>query len=192
MEMKKKNSINIIPAFILFLGFVSCNPAEQYKTELSEIDSSLQVIDSLEMLFDGIEFDSLKLMAEHVINNEKQIKLLYKPDTLDENLGKLMNESKTVRKKLGNVQKDQVAFGDELNAVKNQFKDLKADILEGLYDDQQIEEYLNVEKAALNKVFVGFTGFHKMQIGEKGRYYHATPLIDEYIQNLKSKNDIGD
>lgn len=181
--IKKTQFIVALGAAIFSLS--ACNPAEQYKTELATIDSCISVIEEMEVQHDGIEFDSLKLMVEHVIDNEKAIKDLYTPDTLDMEFGKLMNDAKTVRKKLGSVGKEQVAYSDELNAIKHQFLDLKEDILNGLYDDQQIKDYINVEKAALNKVSLGFSSFYSMQKEEKKRYYYATPKIDAFILELK-------
>ncbi|MDA7804071.1 hypothetical protein N8987_05795 [Crocinitomix sp.] len=188
-----KNFKDTCLLFVVLSGLiVSCNPAEQYKSEIAQIDSCLNVLDSLTVLFDGIEFDSLELMVAHVENNEAQIKQLYQPDTLMESFGNLMNESKTVRKKLSVVGKDQLAIGDELDTLKHQFGALKMDILNGLFDDQQIVEYLTIEKAALSKVDAAFSNFYQMQKKEKSRYYYTVPELDAFIEILKTKNEALD
>ncbi len=171
---------------------MSCDPAEQYKTELAEIDSYLSRIDSLENKFDGIEFDSLRLMVDNVNENEDLIKELYSPDTLDAAFGRQMNDAKAIRKTLADVDRYEGTIGDELNAVKHQLMDLKADILEGLYKDDQIREYLDIEKAALTKVDQTFYEFYETQAAEKKRYYLVVPKIDAFIEELKAKRESGE
>ena len=51
-------------------------------------------------------------------------------------------------------------FGDELNAIKHQFIDLKKDIMNGVFKKEQVTEYLAVEKAALDKVSLSFGSFY--------------------------------
>lgn len=179
-------------AFLLIvmpLTVASCDPSEEFKTELSEIDQHLADLDSLENLLHGIDFDSLAFMVEHVKENEALIKELYRPDTLNEEFGRLMNDSKSVRKGLATVGDDQVLYSDELNAVKHQFIDLKEDIQNGVLDEAQVKEYLSVENAALDKVSLSFGSFYRMVSAERYRFYSVTPRVDEFIEGLKTKND---
>ncbi len=183
-----KNITKLFFALIMTSAtLISCDPADQYKTEITEMDSCLVKLDSLETLFDGIEFDSLNMMLEHVLKNEEVIKQIYSPDTVNEDFGRKMNDSKAIRKRLKNIGKDQITYGDELNAVKHQFIDLKEDVTEGVLSDEQVKEYLNVEKAALSKVSLAFEGFYQMQKEEKYRYYQVVPEIFEFIENLKKE-----
>lgn len=170
-------------------SLTSCDPADQFKTELSEIDSCLTKLDSLQQMYDGIEFDSLRMMVAHVEKNESLIKELYQPDTLNEEFGRQMNDSKTIRKSLKHIDKDELAFKEELAAVKNQFLNLKEDILNGIYSEEQVKEYLEGEKAALDKVNLAFSGFYKMQEGEKYRYYVVVPGVDEFIEELRANRE---
>lgn len=176
---------------IALMGWMSvgCDPAEAYQSELSEIDSCLTRIDTLETLFDGIEFDSLKLMVEHVKENEALIKELYHPDTLDSEFGRWMTDSKSIRKSLTNLDSKQLNYGDELNAVKHQFKDLEEDIRNGILDEKQVNTYLATEKEALEKIDVTVTSFYNLQEMEKDKYYYAVPKVDTYIEKLKRQSD---
>ncbi|MGB1103781.1 MAG: hypothetical protein ACPG21_09140 [Crocinitomicaceae bacterium] len=172
----------------VFLGFsmASCDPAEAYKTELTEIDSCLKRIDTLETLFDGIDFDTLQIMVDHVIANEKTIKEIYQPDTLDVTFGRHVNDSKIIRKTLTNLGNKQLSYSDELNAIKNQFMDLEDDIRNGVLTEDQIKTYLNTEKEALRKVDLIVIDFYETQKREKERYYYAVPYVDDYIEKLKT------
>lgn len=183
---------SILPTFLAFFTLLllgSCDPASQYKTELDEIDSYLHRIDSLETKFDGIVFDSLTMMVEHVKTNENLIKDLYQPDTLNANFGRLMNDSKAIRKTLSDVGGFETTIGDELNAVKHQLMDLKEDILAGLFSDEQIREYIDIEKEALAKVDEIFSNFYITQETEKARYYEVVPQVDAFIEELKAKRE---
>jgi len=187
MQTLKKSLIILI----LLSGFmVSCNPAEQYKKEIAEIDSCLAKVDSLEILYDGIEFDSLRLMVEHVKANEKDIKNLYQPDTLNEKFGRQMNDCKAIRKRLKNLDREELVLGDEINAVKHQLTDLKEDVLKGVLDEEQIAQFLAVEKKALEKVNLAFMSFYKVQAEEKNRYYVVVPEVDAFIAELKTNREV--
>ena len=168
---------------------VSCDPEKEFKTEISEIDQHLAEIDSLENILDGIDFDSLKLMVEHVKRNEAEIKRMYTPDTLNEEFGRQMNDYKAIRKNLGNIGKDQSLYGDELNAIKHQLIDLQTDVKNGVLNKEQLTEYLAVEKAALDKVSLSFGTFYAMVSAERYRYQVVVPKVDEFIEGLKMTND---
>lgn len=189
--MKQLNNVTKFIFLLIVLPIIvtSCDPAKEFETELSDIELQLAHVDSLENLFDGIDFDSLTLMVDHVKANEAEIKNLYTPDTLNEEFGKWMNDCKSIRKSLGNVGKDQGVYGDELNAVKHQFLDLKDDISNGVLKKDQVTEYLSIEKAALDKVSLSFGSFYSMVSAERYRYYVVVPKVDSFIEELKANND---
>jgi hypothetical protein len=172
--------------FFIGMSMTSCDPADTYKAELTEIDSCLKRIDTLEALFDGIDFDTLQIMVDHVNSNEATIKDIYEPDTLDPRFGRYVTESKMIRKTLTNLSSKQLNYGDELNAVKHQFIDLEEDITNGILTEEQIKEYLTVEKEALKKVDLTVMGFYDTQKLEKERYYYAVPEVDAYIEKIKT------
>ncbi|WP_027418032.1 hypothetical protein [Crocinitomix catalasitica] len=172
-------------AILFVTSMTSCNPEKQFEKQLVQIDSALVVIDSLEVLMDGIEFDSLKMMVDHVVLNEGFVKNFYVSDTINESLGNHLNEAKSVRKVLKGVETKKMFFGDELNALKHQLQDLKEDVKAGLFSEEQLNKYLANEMQAVLTVTLSFDDFNKKQIAEKKRYYHATPSIDEFIELLK-------
>ncbi|NOQ75128.1 MAG: hypothetical protein GQ574_24150 [Crocinitomix sp.] len=179
----------VFALIVIPLIALSCDPAKEFKTELDDIDAHLVHLDSLENLLDGIDFDSLTIMVEHVKSNEAEIKELYTPDTLNETFGRQMNDCKAIRKNLGNVGKDESLYGDELNAIKHQFLDLKDDIKNGVLSKEQITEYVAVEKAAMDKVSLSFGSFYNMVSAERYRYHVVVPKVDAFIAELKTKND---
>ncbi len=185
-----KNVTTGLLFFIMMtIGLTSCDPNKEFKVELNEVDSCLALVDSMETLFDGIDFDTLNYMLDHVLYNESVIKEKYNPDTLSEWIGKRMNESKWIRKALKNIENDEVRYGDELNAVKHQFLDLKEDIKNGIFNREQVEQYLAVEKKALSKVSLAFGGFYAMQNAEIDRFEFVQPAIDSLVETLKNENE---
>lgn len=174
---------------VLIGATVSCDPAEKYKAEISEMDSCIAVIEDLETKLDGINFDSLMIMVDHVKHNEALLKQYYHPDTLDEHFGRLMNECKGIRKKMPELQGKEMKFGDELNAIKHQFMDLKTDAANGVYSDEKLRDYINKEKADLQIVESIFIEFYETQKQQSLIYYTDVPEVDAYIENLMAKND---
>lgn len=184
------NKVTFFLFFVLTgLTLVSCDPKDQFKAELATIDSCMAVMDTLQKKHDGIDFDSLKLMVEHVSKNEALVKQYYQPDTLDEAFGKDMNDSKSVRKKLGDASQFDMKYAEEMNAIKHQLMDLKEDVTNGVLSTEQINEYIAVEKAALKKVEIGFLGFYETQLIEKARYYLVVPRVDAYLEKLIGERD---
>jgi hypothetical protein len=174
-----------IAAFsVLVISISSCNPADKYEAEIAEIDSCLALLDSIEIKYNGIEFDSLKMMVEHVKANEDSIHKYYRPDTLSLEVGTKMNESKGVRKKLSDVDQRQRAFDIEIPATRKQLMTLKTDISNGVLSEDKIKQYLMEEKDAFNKLNIAFKNFYTMQKQQKSYYYAAVPYIDKLIEQL--------
>lgn len=190
-EMKRLNRVTKFVFLLIVIPIiaVSCDPAKEFKTELAEIEEHLAEVDSLENLFDGIDFDSLVIMVDHVNVNEAEIKEWYTPDTLNEEFGRQMNDCKAIRKNLGTIEKDQGLYGDELNAIKHQFIDLKEDIANGVFNKDQVTDYLAAERVALEKVSLSFGSFYGMVSAEQYRYNVVVPKVDDFIESLKMKND---
>ena len=169
------------------LTFTSCNPSSKYSAELEEIDSCLTVLDEMEADLNGIEFDSLMLMRNHVLRNEDSIQVYYHPDTLSIEIGKRMNECKGIRKSLEHVETKEAKYRDELVAVRIQFKNLKSDIENGILTEEEVKQYLEDEKLALINLNNSFHDFYILQESQKKFYYSAVPVIDELIEQLKSE-----
>ena len=172
---------------MLILGTTSCDPASKYKSEIAQIDSCLTVLDSIEALYNGIEFDSLNMMVSHVIANEDSIHKYYHPDTLSMMIGIRMSESKGVRKKLQNVDVQKQSFDIEFPGTRKQLIDLKTDITNGVLSSDKVEQYVKSEVKAFNDLNIAFTKFYKMQIEQKLFYYSAVPIIDDFIEQIKNE-----
>lgn len=176
-------------AFSVLVMTTSCDPSKQFETEIQEIDSCITVIDEMEERLEGIKFDSLMIMVDHVKMNEDRMEMYYKPDTLNEDLGKLMNECKGIRKNMTDLKGKKSYFADEMNAVKYQFKTLKEDVKNGVYEKEEIDQYLAKEKTDLEVVSLTFNDFDRMQKSQSDRYYYAVPKVDAYLKEMIGKSD---
>ena len=172
----------LISAMLLLLA--SCDPGAKYKTELSEIDNYQLKLDSLSNEINGIEFDSLIYMQAEATANEKVIKSLFEPDTIDVVFAEKLNMNKGVRKSLGGVVKQKEEMLKEISELKLQFENLKEDILNGLYSKEQIVDYLNVEKLDFDILELGFKDFNLNQKKQKKNFYYANSQIAEYVEIL--------
>src|SRR5688572_27625077 len=119
--MKTFAHLFIISLSLSALTLVSCDPAKEFEAELKTIDSSLVVLDSIEQTYKGINFDTLDVMVKHVLDNEAKMKNFYASDTIDQQLGILMNNCKGIRKSMKNVKGKGLAFNDEIFALRKQF-----------------------------------------------------------------------
>lgn len=171
----------------LILTVASCNPSDKYKAEIAEIDSCLSVLDSVESLYNGINFDSLKLMVAHVLDNEDSIQLYYHPDTLSLDIGTRMNECKGIRKSLKNLDAKQDDFAIEISAIRTQLANLKVDIENGVLAEEKMKGYIEQEKMDLNVLNLSLTDFYNLQELQKRYYYYSVPFIDELIVQWKNE-----
>lgn len=186
----KNSSVTFFIVLFTVVGFVSCDPANTYKKEISSIDSCLTIVDSLQTVFDGIEFDSLALMYENTADNERVIKKYYIADTVNRSLASKLNEAKSVRKSFQSLPDDKKKMEDELLLATTQLANLKTDITNGVLNKDQIEQYLNQEKKALNELYLTIIGFDKMQRTQKARYYYCADDIQAFANQLIEENSV--
>ncbi|MCB9224425.1 MAG: hypothetical protein R2780_06165 [Crocinitomicaceae bacterium] len=173
-------------ALVLSL-FSACSPSSKYKAEIAQIDSCLTMLDSLEEVFNGIEFDSLTLMVNHVKANEDSIHKYYYPDTLSREIGMRMTECKGIRKQLQNREVQKETFTNEFPATRKQLNNLKSDITNGVLSEEKVKQYVEVEVNAFNDLNLAFTNFYEMQELQKLFYYSAVPVIDALIEQIKNE-----
>lgn len=169
---------------LMFSGLTSCDPAVTYKKEIAELDSCINLVDSLQTVFDGIEFDSLQLMFNHTINNEDVIKRLYKSDSVNQLLASQMNEAKSVRKAFKHLDSEKSNMETDLILSKGQLESLRTDVLAGVLNEEQIKQYLGVEKEAVNNLRMVVTDFDQLQKVQKNRYYYYSPGMDAFVDKL--------
>lgn len=172
-----------LSAGVFFLA-TSCDPAKKYSAEISTIDSCLTELNELDVLYQGIEFDSLKQMVLHVKSNEKKMKTYYSSDTINADLGSHMNICKGIRKSLKGIESARVEFVSEITALKTQFENLKTDILNNVLNKEQIDDYLATEKDALEKFSLSFMAFYENQKLQSEYYYTSVPFVDQYVATL--------
>ena len=176
-----------LPGVLMLTLLSSCDPADKYATEIEQIDSCLLVLDDIEERFNGIEFDSLAYMVTHVLNNEDSVKKYYTPDTLSMDIGIRMNDCKGIRKSMKGVKVKQEEFSMEISQLRLQFENLKEDIANGVLKDEQVKDYLVTETKDLEVLNLSFTAFYELQELQSQYYYASSPIIDEFIADLKNE-----
>ncbi|MBK7128142.1 MAG: hypothetical protein IPM74_13060 [Crocinitomicaceae bacterium] len=187
---KMKKGIFLMLAASLCVTISSCDPAKKYANEIEKIDSCLTVIDEYDSLYHTIQFDSLQWMVNHVLENENAIKQYGVSDTVPQLLGSWMNNCKGVRKSLKDIGGNKMKFNDEIFFMRRQFTNLKTDIINGVYDKDEIEKYLKIETEALTNFGVMFGDFYDLQKSQSAIFYDAVPNVDAYV--LLIKNEHGD
>lgn len=168
----------------------SCDPSSKYSAEIKTIDSCLTVLDDIEAQHSQIEYDSLTYMVNHVLENEAVIKSLYNPDTISLEFGTKMNDCKGVRKSLNGADKSKVLYQKEIDELKTQFINLKNDIENGVLKDEQLKEYLEIEKKDLSVLVGSFSSFNVLQESQKKFFYNSSPAVDEFVEKLKNEAQV--
>lgn len=175
---------NLVLAVLVILAFASCDNAKKYKTEIAEIDSTQLQLDSLETLINSIDIDSLVYMQKEASANEAVIRQYYLPDTVDMTFAGKLDRNKRVRKSLSSVESQKVNILKELVEIRMQYTNLKKDVLAGLYDKKQVENYLNVERLDFDQLYINIKSYNDLQIEQKKNFYYANPQIKEYCEIL--------
>lgn len=176
---------------ILVLGamFVACNPEKKYAPEITAINSYKNSIDSLEIVFNNIKFDSLMMIQKAASYSEKMIKKYYMFDTVSRELAERMQYIKSVRKSLGNIEVKKNALTREFTALKLQFNNLEADIKNGILKRSQVEEYLKDEKEAYANLSKNVSAVYENQKKQLKDYYYASPVVNTYVELIKPKEN---
>ena len=174
----------ILILFLVLFLISSCDNAKKYKTEISEIDSQQLKLDSLESVINGINIDSLVFMQKEADDNELIIKRYYFADTINMTFANKLDKNKGVRKSLDGIESQKESILNELNEIKVQFINLKSDVLGGLYDSKQINNYLNVERLDVDQLTLNIKGFNLNQLKQKKNFYFSNPQISEYCKLL--------
>ncbi len=174
----------ILITLLTIFVFTSCDNAKKYKTEISEIDAKQLQLDSLELVVNAIGIDSLNYMQKEATDNETVIRKYYSADTINMSFASKLDKNKRVRKSLDGIEEEKNKVLIELSEIKVQYSNLKKDILAGLYDAKQIENYLNVEKLDVDKLSLNVKSFNLLQLEQKKNFYYSNPQIKEYCDVL--------
>lgn len=182
-------SVIFILIGLVLLGTVSCDPSKKFKSEIAEIDSCLAVLDTIELKFDGIEFDSLAMILEHIVKNESIIKNNYVSDTINEVLGRNLNQCKGIRKYFTDPAANRNKFKREILDLRAQFENLKSDVSNGVLKKDKIDLYITNEKSDLNLFNLSFSEYHDKQIKAFKIYYEIVPQVDAFIEILMKEDE---
>jgi len=174
----------LLIALFSFLVITSCDNAKRYKTEIAEIDSKQLKLDSLKSVVNEVNIDSLSYMQKEANANEVIIRKYYFADTIDMVFAGKLDRNKRVRKSLNSVETQKTKILKELSEIKLQFTNLKKDILSGLYDSKQIENYLNVERLDYNELKLNVKSFSLLEQEQKKNFYYSNPQIKAYCELL--------
>lgn len=180
---------NIVILFILGAVFVSCSPEKKYASEIETIADYEKSIDSLTDLYNTIKFDSLILIQKRANNFEKVIKTFYNADTISQELAKKLQYIKSVRKSLNNIEIKKASIAKELVALKDQFSHLKTDIKAGVFNEEQVEAYLEEEKQAYKSLSSNITNLLSNESKQLNDFNFASPLVSKYVEIIKPAED---
>ena len=148
IQMKKTN---LILTLLLLALVVACGNGEK-KAYLAEVDGMISHLDSLKVVADENVLDSLPYIIERVKKNTKRFAESYTIDTINLEVGEVMNSYKDVRKVLsrnsGNLAKVRVSIPETLEKLE----DLKSDISHGVGERDKYHEYILFEREKVRQM----------------------------------------
>lgn len=174
----------LLTALLGFLVITSCDNAKKYEIEIAEIDSKQLQLDSLESVINAVNMDSLSYMQNEATVNEGVIRKYYFVDTIDMVFAGKLDKNKRVRKSLNGIELQKSKLLKELVEIRLQFTNLKTDVISGVYDREQIENYLNVERLDFNQLRLNVKNFNLLQEEQKMNFYYSNAQIKEYCEIL--------
>lgn len=143
--------VNWIVVTVLFVAVVSCNNSEK-EAYISEVDGMIVRLDSLKEIADANVLDSLPFIIDRVKKNTKRFAASYKGDTIDLQIGEMINLYKSVRKGLsrnsGNLAKVRVSIPETVEALTN----LKSDISNGVGERDKYQEHILFERDKVDQI----------------------------------------
>jgi hypothetical protein len=148
IQMKKTN---LILTLLLLALVVACGNGEK-KAYLAEVDGMINHLDSLKLIADANVLDSLPYIIERVKKNTKRFAESYSADTINLEVGEMINSYKDVRKVLsrnsGNLAKVRVSIPETLEKLE----DLKSDISHGVGERDKYLEYILFEREKVRQM----------------------------------------
>lgn len=179
----------IIVFLVLGLVFAACNPEKKYAAEISEINEYEKAIDSLEIIYNSIKFDSLVIIQKAASTSEKMIKKYYTADTISRELADKLQYIKSVRKSLSNIEDKKDALAREITTLKTQFSNLEIDVKNGILNKSQVSEFLEVEKKAFDHLSENLTNVVDNQSKQLKDYHYANTFVDAYVELIKPQEN---
>ncbi len=168
--------------------FWGCSPEEKYANQLTEIERYTTKLDSIEKVISGIDFDSLAFMQETAESNEKIIERYFHTDTIDANFAKKLALNKSVKLTLKNILSQKEKMFLEVEELKNQFTNLRVDIINGMYDEAQIENYFRTEKQDTDSLLKSIDEFMEIEKIQRQYFYKSNEEVSKFATKLMHEN----
>jgi len=179
-------SIKILTFSLLTtLALFACGPqiAEDKLADLGALESKLDTV------YQKVEsIDSARSM-EAVIEFEKNIEIIQYDlkDTFPRETAFFVDEYYRLKKALRNFAKDYNALAQETAISKNQLKNLRKDAENGLVEKEQFNDYLELEKENVNKLYEVSNSIIPPMQKALPIFEAKNPKIDSIIQAYQAK-----
>lgn len=177
-----KNAL-ILLSLPLFL--MACRPGIE-EAKLAQIDSLQQVLDSSQQKVNAM--DSVKMMnyARHYFENLDYIKNRFS-DTIDTETAFFIDKYYGMRKAMKLMQKQYSINVDELKITQEQLKNLKHDAENGIIENQQFEEYIELESRNIDQIKSGVNRISNAYDHNIALYEEMNARVDSIIAEDKKK-----
>jgi hypothetical protein len=179
--MKKNTLLQILLCFTV----ISCG--NSYKQEIKTIDSLANEINLCLKKYETLDLDNLHQVALKARNNTSRLKEIV-PDTIDQELGRIMTIYKDYRKADIDFYRRFLQIKEEMLYCQLQLKNLSADLNNNIINKDSVRYYYELEKDASVQVIKMFESMSQTL----PQYYQTFDSVNalllkkiEYLDSIK-------
>ncbi|CAG5079362.1 hypothetical protein [Parvicella tangerina] len=136
--------------FILTVLMVAC--ANPYEDEIEDVEGMQEVLSGVKQTYGQVDIAKVNYAMEMYLKNMKQIKTYYKPDTVDENVTKLVNFYKGIKHSAKGFEDEYYAVGMQIEFMDKQLKTLQTDMENKADFNDSLETFLKNEQNNLDEL----------------------------------------
>lgn len=189
--MKKFVIVSLVIA--VAFAFQACNPAEKYKKELAQIDSSLNTLDSIERVYESLPKDSISNLYKKVKADMEVVQTRYTgnmPIELGVNLSRyrdIPNHIKNYSDIKGGVREGIIFSRKQLTALKEAILEgANRDSRDNVINEGYIQKNCQTETKMVDDIV---QQVEKISIGGKKSFHDYNkyyPLVSNVVDSLKT------
>jgi DNA repair exonuclease SbcCD ATPase subunit len=182
----KKNAIIFFTAILASTLILSCASSvnELYIEKVNLLEKK---IDSLSLALAQIDTAKVASYYSSSVNSLKFIQETH-PDTMSKEIAFFLSDFKANKKSLERLVETCREQSDELVFSKSQLEKLKTDIKNSLLYEEQFTQYLETEKAAIEKSTQTIANLNQWYQTSVKKYEEWNPKVQQLVEKLKNLN----
>jgi hypothetical protein len=135
---------------LVTLLMISC--ANPYEEEIKNVEEMQVVLDGVKQTYSHVDISKVNFAMETYVKNMEQIKTYYKPDSVDENVTKLVNFYKGIKHSAKGFADEYYAVGMQIEFMQTQLNTLHTDMENKAEFNDSLDIFLKNEQLNLDEL----------------------------------------